>query len=95
MCYIAPPPPYVPYLQMSKKHSELIWFALQCDKAKPCTVLCDHDHTPVSQGCMRVQYALLMALCPTNALSNERFCSDHIFFWLRPELIRNPVRLFS
>ena len=38
----------------SRQHSQLIWFALQCGKAKQCTVLCDHDHIPVSQGCMRV-----------------------------------------
>ena len=39
----------------------LIWFTLQCGKAKQCTVICDYDHIPVSQGCMRVQYPLLMA----------------------------------
>ena len=45
----------------SRQYSELIWFALQCGKAKQCTVLCDHDHIPESRGCMRVQYPLLMA----------------------------------
>ena len=39
----------------------VIWFALQCGTAKQCTMLCDHDHIPVSRGCMRVQYPLLMA----------------------------------
>ena len=43
------------------QHSVLIWFALQCGKAKQYTVICDYDHIPVSWGCMQVQYPLLMA----------------------------------
>ena len=39
----------------------LIWFALQCSKAKQCTVSCGYDHMPVSRGNMRAQYPLLMA----------------------------------
>ena len=49
---------------MSRQHWVLIWFALLCGKVKQCTMICDYDHIPVSRGCMRVQYPLLMA--PTN-----------------------------
>ena len=57
-----PPPP-------QRHHSALIWFALQCSKAKQCTVRCGSDHMPVSRGYMRAQYLLLMArLCVVSLL---------------------------
>ena len=35
---------------------------LQSSEAKQCTVSCGYDHMPVSRGCVRAQYPLLMAV---------------------------------
>ena len=55
-------PPPLQFPVNSRQHSALIWFALQCSKSKQCTVSRGYDHMPLSQGYMRAQFPLLMAL---------------------------------
>ena len=67
-----PPPPARPQGNLkatSRQHSALIWFALQCSKAKQCTVSCGYDHMPVSRGYMRAEYPLLTPPSPRSPSS--------------------------
>ena len=70
-CYRATLPHYSPALACtlpcavtSRQHSRLVWFMLQCSKAKQSTENGGYDHKPVTRGYMQAQYLLLMALRP-------------------------------